>query len=114
MSPDRNRAPIRELVADLSDHLESTAELPVERPESAYLGEAEAVASDVASLWLAGHPSRAGDADVSLTVVRSRIEHVEELLSNVESTESEAANDHVEAAKALTEDILARLDGRSE
>lgn len=114
MTPNGNRAPVRELVADLSDHLESTAELPVGRPESAYLGEAEAVASDAASLWLAGHPSRAGDADVSLTVVRSRIEHVEELLSNVESTENEAANDHVEAAKALTEDILARLDDRSE
>lgn len=114
MTADGNRAPIRELVADLSDHLESTAELPVERPESAYLGEAEAVASDVASLWLAGHPSRAGDADVSLSVVRARIEHVEELLSNVEGVESEEANEHVEAARALTDDILARLDGRTD
>lgn len=113
MTEDGNHAPIRELVADLSDHLESTAELPVERPESAYLGEAEAVASDVSSLWLAGHPSRAGDADVSLSVVRARIEHVAELLSNVEGTESDAANEHVEAAEELAAEILHRLDDES-
>jgi hypothetical protein len=110
MTADGSRVPIRELVADLSAHLESTAELPVERPESAYLGEAEAVASDVASLWIAGHAARAGDADVSLTVVRARIELVDELLSNVESTESEAANERVDAAKELTAEILDRLD----
>lgn len=109
MTADRTRAPIRELVADLSDRLESTAELPVARPESAYLGEAEAVASDASSLWLAGHPSRAGDADVSLTVVRARIEHVAELLSNVEDVENDAARDHVEAARELTAEILYRL-----
>jgi hypothetical protein len=110
MDVDRNRASMRELVSSLSAHLEATAELPVERTASAYLGEAEAVASDVSALWLAGHPQRAGDADVSLTVVEKRIGHVEALLSNVTETGDERADAHVEEAKELTLEILDRIE----
>lgn len=82
----------------LSDHLEATEELPVRREASAWLGEAAAVAADVAN------------ADLAPAVVDERVEHVRRLLSNVETTGHPEADDHVAAARRVTDEIL-RHDG---
>ena len=79
---------------ELYDHLAATAERPVERTASRWLGEAEAIAGDVAE----------GSMDAS--VRRERLENVEHLLDNVEATGDEAADEHVEQARALLETLL--------
>lgn len=88
---------LRNLVADLHDHLEATAELPVEARASQWLGEAEAVAEDAVG------------QDVPESVVEKRVGQVRMLLSNVEGTGSETADEHVAAARELAEEIEARL-----
>jgi hypothetical protein len=88
---EETRARLREL----HDHLAATAERPVERTASAHLGEAEAVAGDVAN-----------DPSVSPSVVEARVETVGDLLSHVEETGDDEADDHVAAARELVEDVL--------
>ena len=61
----------------VDEHLRATETLPVDRTASAYLGEAAAVAGDL---------------------VAERLGHVVDLLSAVEGTGNERADDHVEAA----------------
>jgi hypothetical protein len=85
------------LVRDLHAHLEATAELPVEARASQWLGEAEAVAGDAVG---PGVPEE---------VIEKRVGQVEMLLSNVEQTGSEAADEHVTAARELVEEIEKRL-----
>jgi len=84
------------LLSRLHDHLAATAECPVERSASRWLGEAEAVAADVA----------AGDA--ARSAIETRIGQVEELLSHVETTGDEEADEHLAAARELVD----RLEGR--
>ena len=86
----------RERLRSLHEHLAATAERPVERTASAHLGEAEAVAGDVAE-----------DPNVSPSVVRSRVETVADLLSHVDDTGDAEADDHVERARDLAREILA-------
>jgi len=86
-----------ELVADLHAALEATAELPVEASASRWLGEAEAVAGDAVG------------TDVPEKAVAKRVEQVRMLLSNVEGTGSEAADERVAAARELAEEIDSRL-----
>ncbi|UPV76100.1 hypothetical protein M0R89_08605 [Halorussus limi] len=88
---------LRSLVADLHVHLEATAELPVETRASQWLGEAEAVCEDAVG------------PDVPEAVVEKRVEQVGMLLSNVERTGSEAADERVAAARELVEEIESRL-----
>ena len=78
----------------LYDHLAATGERPVERTASRWLGEAEAIAADVAH----------GDLDPA--VRRERLGKVEHLLANVEGTGDEQANEHVAAAEAILEALL--------
>jgi hypothetical protein len=84
----------QELVADLAATLEATAELPVERTASRWLGEAEAVAVDLTR----------GDPDPE-TVTR-RVEHVRELLENVETTDNSEADERLAEARDLVARIL--------
>jgi len=86
-----------DLVADLHAALEATAQLPVEQSASRWLGEAEAVASDAIG------------PDVTEQVVAKRVEQVRTLLSNVDGTGSEAADERVAAACELAEKIDSRL-----
>jgi hypothetical protein len=81
-----------ELVADLHAALEATAELPVEASASRWLGEAEAVGTDV--------PDEA---------VAKRVGQVRMLLSHVDDTGNEAADERVAAARELAEKIDSRL-----
>ena len=78
----------------LHDELAATAERPVERSASRWLGEADAIAGDVA------HGGMSDD------VRRERLEQIEELLGHVDGTGDEQADDHVEAARDLVADLL--------
>lgn len=79
----------------LHDRLRATAERPVERSASRWLGEAEAVAGDAA-----GAGERA--------VICKRARQVEELLANVEETGDPAADERVAEARDVAGRILAR------
>jgi len=83
-----------ERIQALHDHLAATGERPVERTASRWLGEAEAIAGDVA----------AGGMDDETK--RERLGKVEHLLRNVEGTGDEAADEHVAAAKVMLDELL--------
>jgi len=87
---------LAERVERLYAELEATEERPVERAASRWIGEAQAVAGD------AGDIAASGGTDA---VVRERVSHVAELLSNVEETGDEAADERVATARALANDI---------
>ncbi|WP_256301327.1 hypothetical protein [Haloarchaeobius salinus] len=85
-------------LADLAATLRRTEEYPVDRVANRWLGEAEAVAGDLA------------DADLPDEVVHERLGHVEHLLSNVDGTGSAEADALVERAKALTATAIERYE----
>lgn len=84
-------------VRELRDHLAATAERPVETRASQWLGEAEAAARDAA-----------GDGVPEAAVAR-RVGQVVHLLENVEGTGDDAADEHVERARDLAEELDERL-----
>lgn len=92
--PNADDASLEELVERLHAELEATEELPVERAASRWIGEAQGVVAGVMG----------GDLDE--TVVRERVGHVVDLLSNVETTGHDAADQHVETARELTTVIV--------
>ncbi|AKU07850.1 MULTISPECIES: hypothetical protein [Haloferax] len=99
-----DRDDLDRLVTTLHDRLAATATRPVREEASRWLGEAEAVAGDLAVGPLPDDE-----------VVRRRLGHVEHLLSNVGETEDEAADEHVASARAALADALATLgDGGGE
>lgn len=81
-------------VRRLHEHLVATEELPVAPAAGRWLGEAAAVAADLA------------DADLPDDVVLERVRRVSELLSEVETTGNDAADDRVDAARRVAERIL--------
>jgi len=83
-----------ELLASLHDHLEATEELPLEESANRLLGEAEAVAADVA------------DGSASEEVTKERVEKVADLLDEVDSTGHEEGDQHVAAARRAADRIL--------
>ncbi|WP_201740135.1 hypothetical protein [Salinigranum halophilum] len=90
--------PLDDLVADLASTLRATEELPVAPSASTWLGEAQAVAEDLA---------RGGLDDA---VVRERVGHVHRLLTSAGDPDNDAAAAHVDDAVTLAETILAHLD----
>ncbi|MFC4357220.1 hypothetical protein ACFO0N_04560 [Halobium salinum] len=88
--------------ADLHAHLEATEEQPIDATANRWIGEAEAVAGDVAAL--------AAGEDVDESVVAERVGHVRELLSNVDETGDSGADEHVAAARAEAEGIIDRIE----
>jgi len=82
---------------NLATELEATQELPVERTAARWIGEAEAVATDLTR----------GDPDPE--TVSRRVGHVLELLENVDDTGHPAADDHVAAARSLAAEVLEDL-----
>ena len=82
-------------VLELHEVLAATAERPVERTASRWIGEAEAIAADLV------------DAPDNPELVRDRAEHIVSLLENVNETEDQAAAEHVETAKALATRLTA-------
>ncbi|WP_435152649.1 hypothetical protein [Haladaptatus sp. DFWS20] len=63
---------------------------------SQYLGEAEAVVGDAR-----GAPE---------SVVKKRVSQAAELLSHVDGTGSDEANEHVKQARKLTDEILSKME----
>lgn len=88
---------VRTRVETLAAHLDATAELPMRPDVTHWVAEADAVASDVA------------EADLPADVVADRLGHVRELLSHVDETGDEEADEHVAAAKALADELLDAL-----
>lgn len=85
---------LAERTQQLRRHLEATAELPIDRRANRWLGEAEAIASDVAT------------SDLERETVLERVETVQRLLSEVDSTGHDEADDHLEAATRICATIL--------
>lgn len=90
---------VDELVDRLHEQLRATEELPVDRTAGRWIGEAQAVAGDVA------------EGDPPASVVRERVGHVQQLLEEVEDAGAEKANERVAAAIDLSEEILDRTEG---
>jgi len=89
-------ATLAELVERLYSELEATEELPVERDASRWIGEAQGVVAGVVG------------SDLDEAVIRERVGHVVDLLSNVETTGHDAADEHVETARELARVITGR------
>lgn len=90
------RDDVAELLAALDAHLGATEELALEEDANRWLGEAHAVASDLA------------ESDVSDETLVERVETVLELLAEVDGTGDDEADQHVAAAKRAGERILER------
>ena len=83
-------------VESLHDHLVATEERPVEREAGWRLGEAQALAGQIA----------AGPVDDD--VIRERAGEIVELLSGIDGTGDREADDHVAAARELASRIANR------
>ena len=82
------------MVADLHRHLEATAELPIDPRTNRWLGEAEAIAVDVAS------------SDLDRETIHERVEKIQHLLSEVDTTGNDEADGYVDAAMQCCRAIL--------
>jgi len=89
---------LNEGVTAIHHNLAACLELPVERTASRWIGEAEAVARDLA------------EADPDEAVVAERLGHIQRLLGEVEATGDERASEHVARAEELTGEALERLE----
>ena len=85
-----------EPVAELHRQLRATEERPVEREAGWHLGEAQALAADIAG------------SDVDDEVVRKRVAEIRELLASIDDTGDREADDHVDAARELADRIASR------
>lgn len=81
-----------ELAAELHRELAATEDLPIERTANRWIGEAQAVARELREVG-SEEARREGARDV----VR--------LLSEVEGTENERADEHVERARKIAEEL---------
>ncbi|MFT4922326.1 MAG: hypothetical protein ACI8XM_001539 [Haloarculaceae archaeon] len=87
-----------ELLSDLATQLEATEELPVDRTAGRWIGEAQAVAADLTQ----------GDPDTE--TVRRRVDHVVDLLDNVDDAGHSDTNERVATARTLAIDLREHLD----
>lgn len=87
---------VAELIEVLAAHLDATEEMPLAEDANRCLGEASAVANDVA------------ESDVPTETLADRVETVLDLLSEIESTGHDEADQHVAAARRAGERILER------
>ncbi|WP_259519587.1 hypothetical protein [Halanaeroarchaeum sp. HSR-CO] len=83
----------RPAVIDLHDHLAATAELPIERAASRWIGEAEAIAADLV------------EAPNDPELIRKRATHIAVLLDEVEDIEDSTVNEHVGDAARLADQL---------
>jgi hypothetical protein len=90
-------ATLDERLTALAEQLRATAERPVETTASRWLGEAEAVATDLA------------EGPVDRAVAAERLGHVRRLLSEVEATGDETADEHVAEARAIADSVASAL-----
>lgn len=81
-------------LTSLAERLQATAERPVDRTANRWLGEAQAITEDLAR------------ADVDEETVQQRLTKVKGLLAEVDETGDQQADEHVEAAKAMVDELL--------
>jgi len=81
-----------DLLAALASELRATEELPVAPAASVWLGEAHAVAEDLA---------RGDLAELDRSVVHERVGHVRRLLENADGLDNESAAERVATARSL-------------
>lgn len=93
-SPSRD---VDSLLVELHETLQATAELPVNRDANAWLGEAEAVAADAAT------------ADLPARAVEKRIDQVQMLLAELDTTGHAEADEHITDARELAAKIDEQL-----
>jgi hypothetical protein len=86
----------------LHERLVATETLPVERDAGWRLGEAQALAADIAT----------GDPDAA--VVRERADEIQTLLAAIDGTGDETADEHVAAARELAAQVADRSEDASE
>ena len=91
---DRSPESLEERLEALRDHLEATAELPIDPKTNRWLGEAEAVARDAAA------------DDIDPATARERVAQVQRLLSAADDPDREDAVAHLEAARELCAAVL--------
>lgn len=87
---------IHTLVDDLHAHLKATEDLDIDTKANRWIGEAEAVAADIVG------------NDVPEQVIGKRVAQIEELLRNIDGTENEEANEHIDIALEIAESIEER------
>ncbi|MFB6299873.1 MAG: hypothetical protein ABEH65_06380 [Halobacteriales archaeon] len=85
------------LLDDLHASLTATEELPVETTASRWLGEAQAIVTDLV------------DDMPESSVLATRLEHVDRLLNEIESTEHPEAEDHLDEAIETVGQLRERL-----
>jgi hypothetical protein len=85
----------------LHERLVATETLPVERDAGWRLGEAQALAADIAT----------GDPDAA--VVRERADEIQTLLAAIDGTGDETADEHVAAARELAAQVADRSEDAS-
>ena len=88
--------PLEDLLVALASELRATEELPVPPATSVWLGEAHAVAADLAH------------GDVDRAVVHERVGHVHHLLTNAGDVDNEAVRERVTHALELATAIRDR------
>lgn len=85
---------VRAAAEQVHEELESTEERPIEREAARWIGEAQAVAGDAAT------------GGLTEDTVRERVGHVAELLSHVDRTGDDAADERVERARELAASVV--------
>ena len=88
---------IDDLIMKLRSHLEATEELAIRTKASRWLGEAHAVAADLA------------EAQLSPQTIEKRVNQIEHLLRQIEETENEEADEHIRASLEIAKKIKNRL-----
>lgn len=93
-SPADDRPDHSKMIFELHEALAATAERPVERTASRWIGEAEAIAADLV------------DTPNDPELIRDRTTHIVSLLENVDETEDQVATEHVETARELATKLI--------
>lgn len=96
VGPDPTELESQELATQIHEHLEATEQMPLDTATNRWLGEAEAVAADIAI------------GDVSEAVASNRAETIVELLESAGSIENESASEHVITSLTLARELSTR------
>lgn len=86
---DEGATSLEERTRRLYEHLEATAELPIGRETNRWIGEAEALARDVAT------------NDIDRETTRERVATIRDLLAEAGETGIDEADAHLESARRL-------------
>ena len=86
-----------DLIENLHGHLEATEELAIRTGVNRWLGEAQAVAADLA------------EEEPPEQAVEKRVDQVLELLTHIDETDNPVADKHIQASLKTAEQIKKRL-----